>query len=319
MRLSLATAVGLALFCGAAAQAARPPKKPAPAAAAPVALPTEDLSKSDTAALLERAGKHFRDQDYDKVLPLVEAALARPDVSVDQRLDAYLMQGSSLAIIGDAVEAEKPFRFLLRGRPDFDLSADTAPKILAIFRKVQVEEKAIASQMKELEHNRIVKELQLLGVPPAQAQGGLPITFTYQLRDPRGLVTQVQLLYRRAGEEAFAALPLKHDPRGDWSGAIPGEWTASPTPYSLEYFVTSADVAGERLIALASATSPLALPVDAGKVPEQKPLYKNGWLWGGVALVAVALGTATYFVVQKAGQTSEPSVPFGVQVHLPGE
>jgi ribosomal protein L9 len=43
----------------------------------------------------------------------------------------------------DIVEAEKPFRLLLRARPTFELPASTPPKIMAVFRKVQVEEQAL--------------------------------------------------------------------------------------------------------------------------------------------------------------------------------
>jgi len=251
--------------------------------------------------LLDRAGKHFRDLDYDKVLPLAEAVLARSEVTIEQRLDAYLMQGSSLAIIGDAVEAEKPFRFLLRGRPDFDMTADTAPKILAVFRKVQVEEKAIVDQMRELERARILKDLKLSGEPPEKGLGGLPLKFEYHLRDPRGVVSQVQLRYRRAGEQAFAALPLVRAEGGGWAAAIPGEWTQSPDPYKLEYYLTTADAEGRGLLDLASSGSPLNLPVDAGSIPKSTPLYKNGWFWGGVAVVVVALG-ATGYVVYSQGR-----------------
>lgn len=304
----LASLLALALLLPSPAGAARAKKpKPAPpvaapAAPAPAAAGQEPLAQMPLTELLERAGKHYRDLDYDKVLPLAEAVLARSEASIEQRLDAYLLQGSSLAIIGDAVEAEKPFRFLLRGRPDFDMAADTPPKILAIFRKVQVEEKAIVDQMRELERARILKDLKLMGDPPEKGQGGQPLPFEFRLRDPRGVVAQVELRYRRGGDQAFAALPLARSEGGAWAAAIPGEWTQSPEPYRLEYYLTTTDSEGRGLLDLASASSPHALPVEAGSVPTSTPLYKNGWFWGGVAAVVVALGAASVLIYTQGSE-----------------
>src|SRR5262249_24768338 len=112
-------------------------KEPAPKKETPPA-PKKEAAKetapikenADIAAQLQEAKKLFDNLEYDRVVPIATAILARADVNIDQRLDAYLLQGSSLAIIGDAVEAEKPFRFLLRGRPEFDMTPETSPKIL---------------------------------------------------------------------------------------------------------------------------------------------------------------------------------------------
>lgn len=78
--------------------------------------------------------------EYQLVVPLTKDILSHPALRPDQLVKAYELQGSSLVVIGDPIEAEKPFRLLLRLRPDFDLAASAPPKIVAVFRKVQVEE-----------------------------------------------------------------------------------------------------------------------------------------------------------------------------------
>ena len=47
---------------------------------------------------------------------------------------------------GAPVDAEGPFRLLLRLNPGFVLPAQTTPKIVAVFRKVEAEERAIFEQ-----------------------------------------------------------------------------------------------------------------------------------------------------------------------------
>ena len=91
------------------------------------APPTEVAAPADTrdpAALLAEARSLYEQLEYDQVIPLAEGVLAHPGTAVEQRLDAYLLQGSSLAIVGNPIDAEKPFRFLLRGRPEFDMPPD---------------------------------------------------------------------------------------------------------------------------------------------------------------------------------------------------
>src|SRR5688500_10600093 len=109
-----------------------------------LALPSAD---SGVGRLLAEARSLFEQLEYDRVLPVARSVLARPEATLDQKLDAYVLEASCLAIVGDPVEAEQPFRLLLRARPDFDLAVETAPKILAVFRKVQGEERAIKEQM----------------------------------------------------------------------------------------------------------------------------------------------------------------------------
>ncbi len=72
--------------------------------------------EGDNAALRIMAYGFFDAMEYEKVLPVARQLLERMNVDIDTRLEIYWLQGSSLAIVGDPVEAEKPFRFLLQAR-----------------------------------------------------------------------------------------------------------------------------------------------------------------------------------------------------------
>ncbi|MGC4122413.1 MAG: hypothetical protein QM765_49115 [Myxococcales bacterium] len=244
------------------------------------------------AELVERALALQAEKSWEALLPVAGELFTRPEATLDQKLDATLMQACALAMVAGASEAEKPFRLLLRGRPDFELPADTDPKILAVFKKVQGEEKAILQQVRELD----LKQLSLTGEPPAQGQGGAPLVFGFQLRDPRGMVAQMNLRYRREGEKEFASMPLARSDSGRWSGAIPAEWTKTEASFQVEYYLTTSDAGGGSLVDLAAATSPLKVAVE----PEV-PIYKSGWFWGAVGVVAVAVGAAAGILVSQAG------------------
>jgi hypothetical protein len=292
MRTTLPLAVGLSLACGAALAGKRaPPAKGAPEPATP-SRSAPAVSITSVTEAMARLEALYTSLEYDQVIPLADALLARDDLSAQQRLDAYRLQGSARAIVEDPVDAERPFRLLLRARPDYELPPETPPKILAVFRKVQSEEQALASQLRVVERGRLIANLTLTAGPLQDLKGGRPIPFAFRLRDTAGVVASVRVEYRRAGQPAFASLPLERADSGEWRGSVPGELTASEAPYTLEYLVETADAAGPLLV-LGSRAAPLTLPVAAGQVPRAvfKPVPRAVF-WPTIGVTA-ALGVAT--------------------------
>lgn len=267
--------------------------------------PNDKAPNANVALQLAEAKTLFSNLEYDRVVPIATAILARDDANIEQRLDAYMLQGSSLAIIGDAVEAEKPFRFLLRGRPDYEMSVETSPKILAVFRKVQVEEKAIVAQMHELERARMMKALQLSGEHPQHAAGGAELLFEYSLKDPFAVVEEMKVAYRKKGEPSFSTLALKRDDVGVWRGTLAREYTASDVGFTLEYYLTTADARGVPLIAVASVQQPLSARVDAGAVEEGGEIYEKPWFWVAAAATVVLSGVAGVVLYQRGSRLPE--------------
>ncbi|MEM6532476.1 MAG: hypothetical protein AAF654_07620 [Myxococcota bacterium] len=254
---------------------------------------TED--PRSTGEILQQAQRLYDDLEFDAVMPLARLVLARSDVTVTQRLDAYLLLGSSMAVARDPVGAETPFRFLLRGRPDFELPPTTPPKILAVFRKVQVEERTIREQLRELERERIIQSLELVAENNAEGKGGKPLTIAYTLRDPQRHVTSMRLNFRRRGEPTYSSLAMTRED-GSWMVEVAGEWTESESDYVFEYYVTTLDADGE-LLRAGSAPAPLTLDVRAGRFQRPKPLYKQTWFWLASGAAAAAVGAAAYFYI----------------------
>jgi hypothetical protein len=283
--------------CSAMALPKKAPSKPVGSAPEPtiskkappkpsVAMPVDG---KEALQLLETL---YKTLEYDQVIPLADALLAREDLSTAQRLEVYRLQGSARAIVEDPIDAERPFRLLLRARPDYDLPSDTPPKILAVFRKVQTEEKALAAQLKEVERTRVIQNLRLSGEPAKEAVGGRPIRYAYRLRDTAGAVESIRVQYRRAGQKAYSSLALERSEDGEWRGLIPGEFTADPSGFTLEYVTETSDREGP-LLTLGTAERPLMLQVSAGAVPVQafKPVPKSVFFTS--VGVTVALGAAT--------------------------
>lgn len=260
--------------------------RPAPAAES---LP---LTKLPTPELLAKTGELYNSLEYDQVIPLSAALLARDDLTIDQRLEAYKLQGCAKAIVEDPVDAEKPFRLLLRARPDYALPASTTPKILSVFRKVQAEEQALARQLREVDRSRVISNLRLLGEVPKEAAGGRPLNFSYRLKDPTGAVEAIRLPYRRRGQKVFSSLALERSDAGDWRGAIPGEFTADPSGFTLEYYVETGDADGP-LLTIGNALTPKTVAVTAGALFTQRPKPVPRGVFIASAAATGVLGAAT--------------------------
>jgi hypothetical protein len=242
-----------------------------------------------TSSILARANQLYQALEYDRVIPLAEAVLARPKLSLEERLEAYLLQGKSLAVVGDPIEAEKAFRLLLRARPDFRMDADSSPKILAVFRKVLVEETETQRLLEEALRKQIIANIRLSGEVPENPVGGYPLTFRYRVTDPSGSVEKVTLQYRRQGEAEYSALPLVGRVDGSWVGAIPGEWTSAEDGFTFEYCVVTADGTGP-LLTQGTPTAPQVLAIAPGTLALATPPPLPLWSFGAAAGVTSILG-----------------------------
>lgn len=291
--LSLAAATALFALLVTPAHAAKKAAKPPPAAepakrpAGPVKLRPEEGSGE----VLARARARFENLEYEEVLPLVEALLKRDDLPLPLKLEAYFLQGSAIAITSDPFDAERAFRLLLRTRPDWEPPGKTPPRVMAVFRKVQVEEKTLAAQVKKLAREALVSEIRLQGEYPKTGQGGYPLPFGFRLKDPKGGVETVRVAYRRRGQPSYSTLALERSDDGTWRGEIPGDFTASESGFAMEYYVETADSEGP-LVTAGSVASPLITDLTSGTVERAVPPPLPRWAFFATAGAAAALAVA---------------------------
>lgn len=248
---------------------------------------------------LERARQLYDAQEYQRAIPAAEAFLENPNVAAKRRFDAYLLLGSCFAILGRTRDAEVAFRRMLRGRPRADLPADTPPKILAVFRRVQSEERAVLEEVERLERERLVARIQITGEPPTTGVGAQPLHFVFETRGDDGAVASAVLSYRRRGADAYAAVPFERID-GKWTADVLAEWTADPVGFEMEWFVSFFERDGDFLVGVAGASSPRRAQIRAGMPIVVTPIYEEAWFWGVAAGVAVALGTVTFVVARRA-------------------
>lgn len=260
-------------------------------------LGTPALADPSAGSLLAQTESLFENMEYDTVISASEKVLEHPRATAQQKLKAYVLQGSALVIVGNSVDAEIPFRSVLRIAPEHELPPYVSPKIVAVFNTVKSEEEAIRDQMRALELAQLLQEMAITGHINREHHGGVPLQFSYRVRDPRGLVEHFQVSYRRKGDKSYSALALAQNDTGTWSGQVSSEWTENENGFVMEYQLVTSDASGEKLISKGTKTLPLRIEMKPGTIAGAEPLHEKVWFWvvTGIAASTIA-ATAGYFI-----------------------
>ncbi|MFN0252890.1 MAG: hypothetical protein ACKV2T_38810 [Kofleriaceae bacterium] len=266
-----------------------------------VLLATMTTAHAGGADDVARAAKAWSELEYERVVDAANAALASADLTDKDRVEALRLLGSALVILDRATEAEVAFARIFPVDPDYTLPANTSPRIRGVFdparARWQVEEQQrLATQLGP--------QLAALGLRlelPRSPRGGLPIAIGVDLEDPSKVASAIILAHRRAGESYYtlATVPARE---GRSTLTIPGEVTASRTPYTLELHVQVRHRSGVTLRREGDADTPISFSVAAGEVPVEKPIITRWWFWAGIGVVAIGTGLLVREVIDVGPQ-----------------
>lgn len=248
-----------------------------------------------------RARTAWSELEYERVVEAANAALAAADLSGTDRVEALRLLGSALVILDRTAEADAAFAKIFPLDPDYTLPADTSPRIRAVFDPARARWQVTEQERLATQLGSQLAALHLRLELPRSPRGGLPIAIGVDLEDPSKVASSIILAHRRSGERYYtlATVPAKS---GRSTLTIPGEITASPTPYTLELHVQVRHRSGVTLRREGEADKPLSFAVAAGDVPTAKPITRRWWFWAGIGVVAIGTGLLVREVVDVGGQ-----------------
>lgn len=237
---------------------------------------------------MARAQAQWSDLEYEQVIASAEAAAKAPGATPRQRATALGLAGSALVVIGDEARARATYARMFEADPDYELPADTSPRILAVARPARAawdvaREIALTERL-----GKALADLALRASVPAAARGGRPIAVEVRAEGSTpALVARVRLHYRRAGQTGYSSLTGAMR-RGGFRFEIPGAFTEARAAYRLEVYVEGLHQSGVALRRDGTREQPHVIQVAPGRVPVPTPLYKRWWVWAGTGAVAVA-------------------------------
>jgi hypothetical protein len=258
-------------------------------------LQASDIELNSMKLRLQAIENHYDDLEFEKALSLCHELLSIAGVPKYLKIEAYRFKAFTLIALGQSVNAEEPFRLMLRIDAETELSASTPPKIMAVFRKVQAEELATLRQAAALKQQKIIESVLVQRNIPNEGEGAKPFALTLKIDDPSEAVRYSRFHYRRKNDPAYALVPFLPSKNGQWSALLPAQSTVSDDGMELEYYLTLLDEKRDLLRQEGTEDSPFSIQFTAGRVQaEAPPIYQQAWFWptlgaaGGVTVAVVA-------------------------------
>lgn len=250
-----------------------------------------------------RAQTAWSELEYERVVEAANAALSDAGLGDKDRVEALRLLGSALVILERTADAEAAFARIFAVDPEYVLPANTSPRIRAVFDPARARWQVAEQERLATELGAQLAALKLRLELPRAPRGGLPIAIGVDLEDPSKVASAIILAHRRSGDGYYTSSTLPAKP-GRSTLTIPGEITASRTPYTLELHVQVRHRSGVTLRREGEPDKPISFTVAAGEVPiaESTPITRRWWFWAGIGVVAIGTGLLVREVVDVGPQ-----------------
>lgn len=270
-----------------------------------VSMSAQAQAPASTAALIQRGGDLFEDQQYEESIQTLSAALVHPGSSLPERIEIYRLLAYNFIILKRSDEADAAVRGLLVLDGGFSLPPTESPRFRDFFdaTRKQWEEEGKPGAVVEGE-KAAPKPVRLVHASPAEAPPGIGVKLTGTIEDEDARVRGVQLAYRAGAKGRFVTVPVTIT-LGSFRAQIP---TMSVKPPLVEYYLQAVDQGGLPIASRGDATAPLRIAVPAPvPAPANGSALTSPWFWVPVGVVVIGSAVATAIILSSGGDPSPTS------------
>ncbi len=265
--------------------------------------------QASVSELMESAKDLYLGMYFEEALSFTAAVTSHQDATTKDIIEATMLEGSVLVVMGNTLAAEKSFMKILKLRVDYQPPPNTSLKILQVFRKAQFDFQQEEKEQAAKALAEKTRDMAIFDESPPQGFGGRDYHFKLKLKDDKQWVKAIQVSYRKTTNQPFSSLVLSDLGQGAWGGALPAGWTENPTGFSLEYYMTSSDSQGKPLINLYDSDKPRSIPFSAGSMASQRSILDRPWFWG-VSAAVVITGVSTFILLNQQNKCTGTCLDF---------
>lgn len=241
--------------------------------------------------LIARGRALFEDQQYEESIQTLSAALLRPNLNKQQKLEVYRLMALNFITLNRKDEAESAVRGLLSQEPGYELPKNESPRFRDFFSNAKKKWEAEGQPGLVKEGSPTVVQaapVAMQHASPSQVAPGTEIPLTIKMEDPQGRVYDLKMFYRTGSKGKFNETATPID-AGTGKATIPKDAVKPPL---VEYYFQGFDKGGLPVVSRGDAAAPLRVAV---------PEPSKGWVWpvvigGGVlaagAIIAIVAGVA---------------------------
>jgi hypothetical protein len=253
--------------------------------------------------LIARGRSLFEDQQYEESIQTLSAALLRPNLAKEQKIEVYRLMALNFITLNRKDEAESAVRGLLALDASYELPKNESPRFRNFFAAARKKWEEDGRPGQQAENAPPPAAVTMQHTSPSQVQPKTDIPLSIKLDDPQGRVYDVKLFYRSGSTGKFLeiATPIN---AGAGKATIPG---AAVKPPLVEYYFEGFDKGGLPIVSRGDAAAPLRVAV---------PEPTKGWVLpvaiGGGVVVAVG---ATLAIMAAAGVFSPPKATVSTSIY----
>ncbi len=275
--------------------------------------------QADPEQILQQAEKYFEALEYEAALKAFISIHQVQNATPMQRARSFLYMGVCFTALGNAENAVQSFIELLKIKPEFRLPPGISPSVHAMFKQALERQKLPEKAPPPTPGPGPGKadppktSVSLEASAPKKIIIGNPVEVKITLKDPKKLVTQLIIHWRRVGGPDFSELKIKvTSKKKTIVGLIPGALIGSK-PGRLHYVVEAKDKEGTSLAKAGSMSAPLSVRLKA------PPAEKSSWGWyalgigGGLAVVG---GVVAAILLTRNGSDPNPNSHANVSIIL---
>lgn len=250
--------------------------------------------------LIEKGQGFFDEQRYEESIQTLSAALMRPGVPKEDRVEVYKLLAYNYIVLQQKEEADAAVRGLLVIDETFELPETESPRFRDFFKGVRDKWEAEGKPGQATAGAEVVAStVRVKHAAPDQVEPSTAVTLEGKVDDPRGEVWELALFYRTGSKGKFSSGRVKFA-SGKWTAEIPAKVVEPPI---VEYYVEARGAGGLPVGTRGDAELPLRIAVsDGGSV------ITSPWLWVPVSVAVVAAVVIPVAVVATRSKDAEVTV-----------
>ena len=237
--------------------------------------------KQSVASLLKKGQELFDEQRYEESIQTLSAALMRPGIDKQEKVDVYKLLAYNYIVLQRDDEADGAVRGLYAQDPDYVLPETESPRFRDFFVKVKEEWEAEGRPGLQVDkpEGPAASKVKIKHASPAQVDAGATISVEGSIDDPEAQVAVVRVFYRQGSDGKFVGVKAKYAMR-KFSVDIPAQVVEAPL---VEYYVVAFDNGLLPVASRGDADVPLRIAVNDGGGVLTSP-----WFWVPVSVAVVA-------------------------------
>jgi len=243
-------------------------------------MPVAAQQKTSVASLIKKGQGLFDDQRYEESIQTLSAALLRPTIAKEEKIQVYQLLAYNYIVLNRTEEADGAVRGLLVIDAEYKLPETESPRFREFFEKVRKDWEDEGRPGVEVGAPQPgVSKAKIKHAVPDSANEDEDVAVTGSIEDPDKVIAELTLSYRTGSKGKFASRPV-NTVAGKFSAQIPA---TAVTPPLIEYYIEARNKEGLPVATRGDADTPLRVAVT-----DEFNIVASPALWVPVGIVIAA-------------------------------